>query len=129
MVALLLTLATPSGSRLAKDQPHVGFGAFLAERDHAYLVDDIGFNWLVWPLQWSGAEPFEGVYDWQGLDELLDAAETLGLKVILRVDTAPEWAITPGGEGPPYKLEEFADFMFALASHCAGRVSGYVIWN
>ena len=122
-------LASPSSSRLAIEQPQVGFGAFLAERDHAYLVDDMNFDWVVWPLQWSLAEPFDDDYRWLGLDELLANAQTEGLKVVLRVDSAPGWAMAPAGEELPYDLEAFGDFMFALASHCAGRVAGYVIWN
>jgi len=68
LAALVLTLATPSSSRLAIEQPHVGLGAFLAERDHVYLVDNMKFDWVVWQLQWSLAEPSKGNYQWLGLE-------------------------------------------------------------
>ncbi len=129
LLALLLVLLTPTTSHLAIEQPHIGYGAYLAERSHAYLVDDMGFDWLIWGLQWSLAEYPKGTYHWQGLDELLAAAETLGLKVVLRVDSAPSWARSGPEGAPPDDMQDFGDFMYALASHATGRVAGYVIWN
>ena len=129
LLGTILVLLAPSSSYLAIEQPHVGFGAFLAERSDAYLVDNMKFDWLVWQLQWSLAEPSKGHYEWFGLDELLDYADTLGLKVILRVDSAPDWARSGPQGAPPDHMGDFGDFMFALAAHCAGEVAGYVIWN
>lgn len=128
-LALLLVLVTPSTSRLAIEQPHVGYGAFLSERSNASLVDEMGFDWLVWNLQWSLAEHPKGTYHWQGLDELLAAAESMGLKVILRVDSAPDWARSGSESAPPDDMADLGDFMYALASHAVGKVAGYVIWN
>jgi len=65
LLATILVLLAPSSSYLAIEQPHVGFGAFLAERSDAYPVDEMGFDWLVWNLQWSLAEPWKGDYRWQ----------------------------------------------------------------
>jgi hypothetical protein len=129
LAALLLTLATPSSSRLAIEQPHVGLGAFLAERDHVYLVDNMKFDWAVWQLQWSLAEPSKGNYQWLGLDELLAYAQSEGVKVILRVDSAPAWARSGPEGAPPDDMDDFGDFMSAVASRAAGQVAGYVIWN
>jgi hypothetical protein len=129
VLALVLTLLTPSTSRLAIEQPHVGLGAFLSERSNASLVADMGFDWLVWNLQWSLAEPSKGDYQWYGLDQLLSSAQSLGLKVILRVDSAPGWARSGSAGAPPDDMDDLGDFMYALASHSAGKVSGYVIWN
>jgi hypothetical protein len=129
LLVILLTLLTPHPSQLAIEQPHVGYGAFLAERDHADLVADMGFDWLVWQLQWSLAEPSEGDYKWLGVDELLTNAEAEGLKVVLRVDSAPDWARSGPAGSPPDDMDDFGDFMAVLASRYAGRVAGYVIWN
>jgi hypothetical protein len=128
-LAFLLTTLTPANSYLAIEQPHAGFGAYLSERSNANLVEEMGFDWVVWGLQWSLAEYPKGTYHWQGLDELLDAAETLGLKVVLRVDSAPSWARGPDPGAPPDNMADLGDFMYELASHCEGRVAGYVIWN
>jgi len=129
LLATILVLLAPSSSYLAIEQPHVGFGAFLAERSDAYLVDNMKFDWLVWQLQWSLAEPGKGHYEWHGLDELLDYAHDLGLKVVLRVDSAPGWARSGPGGAPPDDMDDFGDFLSAVASRCAGKVAGYVIWN
>jgi hypothetical protein len=101
----------------------------LAERSHTDLVDGMGFDWLVWNLQWKLAEPSKGTYKWQGLDELLAGAQSLGLEVILRVDSAPAWARSGPEGAPPDNMGDLGDFMHALASHATGKVAGYVIWN
>jgi hypothetical protein len=129
VLAAILVLLSPSSSYLAIEQPHVGLGAFLAERSDAYLVANMKFDWLVWQLQWSLAEPSKGHYQWLGLDELLDYADALGLKVIVRVDSAPDWARSGPLGAPPDDMDDFGDFMSAVAKRCAGRVAGYVIWN
>jgi hypothetical protein len=129
LLAFLLLLLTPLPSQLAIEQPHVGHGAFLAERDHVHLVGDMGFDWLVWNLQWSLAEPSDGNYEWLGVDELIANAEAEGLKVVLRVDSAPAWARSGLAGAPPDDMDDFGDFMDVLASRYAGRVAGYVIWN
>ena len=129
LATLVLTLATPSSARLAIERPHVGLGAFLAERDHVYLVDNMKFDWVVWQLQWSLAEPSKGNYQWLGLDELLAYAQSEGVKVVLRVDSAPAWARSGPEGAPPDDMADLGDFMSAVASRVAGQVSGYVIWN
>jgi hypothetical protein len=129
LLALLSLLLAPSGSPLAVQHPHLGYGAFLAERSHAYLVSDMDFDWLVWLLEWKLAEPRPGEYDWYGLDQLLANAESLNLQVILRVTSAPAWARTGPENAPPDDLDDLGNFMSALVSHASGRVAGYVIWN
>jgi hypothetical protein len=129
LACVILTLATPSSSRLAIERPHVGLGAFLAERDHVYLVDNMNFEWAVWQLQWNLAEPSKGNYQWLGLDELLAYAQSEGVKLVLRVDSAPDWARSGPVGAPPDDMDDLGDFMSAVASRSAGKVSGYVIWN
>ncbi|MGB3903844.1 MAG: beta-galactosidase [Anaerolineae bacterium] len=129
VVAVLLVL-TPPSYPLALQPPDIGLGAFLAERSHAYLVDEMDFEWLVWTLEWKLAEPSEGNYDWFGLDQLLTAAENLGLQVVLRVTSAPDWARSSLEEAaPPDDMSDLGNFMYTLASHAQGKVAGYVIWN
>jgi hypothetical protein len=131
VLALLLLLLTPTASHLALQRPHLGYGAFISERSNAYLVDEMDFDWLVWLLEWKLAERSKGTYDWYGLDELLGYAESMGLEVILRVTSAPDWArrSNPHPTAPPDNMDDLGDFMYALASHARGRVAGYVIWN
>ena len=126
LASLLLTLATPSSSRLAIERPHVGLGAFLAERSDAYLLDNMEFDWLVWQVQWSLAEPSKGHYEWQGLDELLDYAHDLGLKVVLRVDSAPAWARSGPAGAPPDDMDDFGDFMSVSYTHLTLPTTPYV---
>ena len=129
VLALLFLILTPPSSPMAVERPHLGYGAFLSERSHAYLVHDMNFHWAVWPLQWRLAEPTSGDYDWSALDDLLTAADTLDLEVILRVTSAPDWARSGPEPAPPDNMNDLGDFMYALASHARGKVAGYVIWN
>jgi len=129
LLAVLLVVLTPPSFPLALQPPDIGSGAFLAERSHAYLVDNMDFEWVVWTLEWKLAEPSEGNYDWFGLDRLLTDAENLGLEVVLRVTSAPDWARTGPEAAPPDDMNDLGDFMYTLASHAQGKVAGYVIWN
>jgi hypothetical protein len=129
LLASILVLLAPSSSYLAIEQPHVGLGVYLAERDHVYLLNDMEFDWAVWQLQWSLAEPSKGNYQWLGLDQLLANAQSEGLNVVLRVDSAPDWARTGPVGAPPDDMDDFGDFLSAVASRAAGQVAGYVIWN
>lgn len=84
--------------------------------DCAFLASELGFNLLRLPVNWSGIEPEEGVYDTAYLDRigaLVDACEAAGVWTIVDLhqdaygkdigeDGAPLWAIQP----PPPELLE-----------------------
>jgi endoglycosylceramidase len=84
--------------------------------DCAFLAGDLGLNLLRLPVNWSGIEPEEGVYDAAYLDrigQLVDDCAAAGVVTIVDLhqdaygkdigeDGAPLWAIVP----PPEELLE-----------------------
>jgi hypothetical protein len=50
--------------------------------------------------------------------------EEFGLKLIVRVDHAPDWA-----GPPPGNVDHFADFLSTLATRYKGRIHAYQVWN
>jgi hypothetical protein len=119
------------------DPRQFGYGAHVADMGrNAPLVRAMGFNYVKGYLPWSGSEPAKGVYQWavapdaNDADNVADEAARHGLRLVLRVDMAPDWAAAPGvGNRPPTNPQDFADFMGALAGHLRGRVVAYELWN
>ena len=112
-------------------RPYLGYGANIAELSDTDILTEMGFGWFVHYLDWAGAEPSKGNYDWANLDNIINAAQSSGLKAILRVQLTPDWAWSGSGDttAPPDNMDDFGDFMEALATHARGKIAGYVIWN
>jgi len=118
--------------------PDYGLQAFVwgqyetTERD-LKLVKDAGFGWVKIMFQWDWIEKAKGQFEWNEPDRLTRLASDMGLKVLARVDFAPQWARTPGANmsvsGPPAKHQDYFDFVGALARRYAGKLSAYQIWN
>ncbi len=93
------------------------------------MVGDLGVRWVRQPVQWFALEPSPGVYDFGGLELLLNDLRVQNVNVLLTVSGSPKWATTSGDNGGPRDPADFARFMTALASRFAGRVGAYEIWN
>ena len=99
----------------------------VADRDMGY-VRDAGFTWIKQIFAWYDIEgAAKGHYDWSRADRIVAQAEGYGLKILVRVDTAPDWA--KGGSGPIRDFNDFGDFLFAMARRYNGLVDGYQVWN
>jgi len=93
------------------------------------LVEGMGFDWVKSFVSWASTEPSKGSYHWDDCDNVVNAAEQYGLKVLFRVDHPPAWANGTGRTDPPTDPADFGDFMYALADRYKGRVAAYEIWN
>jgi hypothetical protein len=107
------------------------YGASLADLGrNGALLRGMGFNYVKSYMQWSGAEPSKGAYNFADADNIARDAQSHGLQLVLRVDSAPAWAATPGaGNRPPRDPNDYGEFMGALAAHLRGRVVAYELWN
>ncbi len=116
--------------------PDYGMQVFLfwqdeiADRD-LKLVEDAGFTWVKQEFAWREIEGAgKGVFDWARTDRIMDQIDSHGLKVIVRLGVQPQWA---GGGfpevGPPNNLQDFADYVRAVATRYKGRIDAYQIWN
>ncbi|MDM8532243.1 beta-galactosidase [Anaerolineales bacterium HSG25] len=104
----------------------------IADRDLS-LVQDAGFTWVKQEFAWREIEGAgKGIYDWTRTDRIMDQIDAHGLKVIVRLGVQPEWA-APGVHmpevGPPDNMQDFADFVTAVAERYQGRIDAYQIWN
>jgi hypothetical protein len=116
--------------------PDYGMQVFLfwqeeiADRD-LKLVEDAGFRWVKQEFPWREIEPSrKGDFDWARTDRIMNQIDDHGLKVIVRLGVQPEWA---GGGfpevGPPTNMQDFGDYVQAVATRYKGRIDAYQIWN
>ena len=102
----------------------------MADRD-LQLIKDAGFGWVKQGFAWREIEgAAKGNFDWERPDRIVDQVEQYGLNLLVRVDSQPQWA---GGKfpenGPPDRMQDYADFVAALATRYKGRIDAYQIWN
>ena len=110
-----------------------GFQAHMYNQDRRSIVDrtrQAGFGWLKQQVEWRQTEPIEkGGFDWRELDKVVAAVSRAGLRILLSVVQAPEWALGDRAHGPPGDPLNFEDFMRAMSSRYRGRVHAYELWN
>jgi hypothetical protein len=111
------------------------------------MAADAGYRWLRQEFPWEDIEihgkgdfedrrhePYRSA--WDKYDEIVDLAEQNGMELIVRLSNPPGWS-RAGGEGendvdtfaPPDDVQDYADFVAAVASRYAGRVKYYQLWN
>lgn len=97
------------------------------------MVRQMGAPWDVEYFPWLYLEPHgPGDYDWSGSDRIVDAALAQGLRPIVRIDGAPDWAHPPGTTWKYLDrdhYEAFGAFLEAFARHYRGRVDHIIVWN
>jgi hypothetical protein len=108
------------------------WGSAVAQRDLG-LAKEGGFRWIKQSIEWRYVEPHvKGELEFNEPDRLIGLVSQLGLKIIARVDNQPVWArsdkIFPGS-GPPDRVQDYADFLNALATRFKGKIQAYEIWN
>jgi hypothetical protein len=117
--------------------PDYGMQVFLywqeevADRD-LQLVQDAGFRWVKQEFAWRELEGHaKGAWQWETADRMMDQIDAHGLKVIARLGAQPAWASSlPLPEiGPPDRMQDFYDYVYAVASRYQGRIEAYQIWN
>jgi hypothetical protein len=117
--------------------PDFGIQVFLwgsgqADRDLS-LVKELGFRWIKQSIEWRYVEPHvKGTLEFNEPDRLVAMTTQLNQKMIARLDNQPVWArsdkIFPAS-GPPDKLQDYADFVHAVATRYKGKIQAYEIWN
>jgi LysM repeat protein len=126
----------PGPKPLRMNSPEYGMQAFLWWRPEAAHRDlglsrDAGFTWVKQSFPWREIEGAgKGHFDWSRADRVVQQANEFGLDLIARVDRQPQWA--GGGyphNGPPDDYQDYADFLYAMASRYKGRIRAYQVWN
>jgi len=134
-----LILPPPSGVPAATPQSanSVGFtvGVTLPVGTNAIgtipaSVKDLGLGWVKLTAYWSDLETAPGNVDLGPLDALVAPLASQGTNILLTVTHAPAWARSTDVDfGPPADVELYAQFVGKLATHFAGKVGAFEIWE
>ncbi len=117
--------------------PDYGMQVFLywqkeiADRD-LRLVKEAGFRWVKQEIPWREVEGHaKGAWQWDIPDRIMSQVDAYHLKMIVRLGSQPAWAARAAlpAVSPPDNMQDFYDYVFAVASRYKGRVAAYQIWN
>lgn len=128
--------------------PALGMNVFMeqeVEPDKRQLSLDLlraaGATWVRQELPWEQIEPLAkgqttdpkfGTSTWDKFDDIVARTSAAGMKLVLRLDTSPRWALPPmatDGLGPPVDYDDYFDFVTTVAARYRGRVAAYQVWN
>jgi hypothetical protein len=105
------------------------------------LLTAEGVTWIRQELPWEQIEPVAkgqnvdpnfGGSTWAKFDDIVARASASGLRLVLRLDTSPKWALPASatdGLSPPLSFGDYFDFAGIVAARYKGRVAAYQIWN
>jgi spore germination protein YaaH len=97
------------------------------------LIKGMGFNWVKFQMAWKDVEPSPGSLNWGEWDNILGAYSSNGIKVLLSIPKAPDWARPPDDdksvEGPPQDPVKYAEFVGRVADRYRGKVHAIEVWN
>ncbi len=128
---LLLPLLWLIGRLWPDSSPLPAVHTLKADDAMLRLAAEGGFEAVVQVFPWRDIEPTRGEWHWEYPDFVVQAAEYYDLALIVRLDHPPAWAAPPAEEGAamPANLDDYADFVGAVARRYQGRIKGYIIWN
>jgi polysaccharide biosynthesis protein PslG len=124
------------GGKVASPSPAVHvflWGNFdTTDRDLA-AAKDAGFTWVKQRFEWRNIEKTrKNSFEWNEPDRIVNTINQAGLGIIARIDNQPDWArrdrIFPAS-GPPDKMEDWKDYVEALAERYKGKIQAYEVWN
>ncbi|MCB0192347.1 MAG: cellulase family glycosylhydrolase [Anaerolineae bacterium] len=97
------------------------------------LIKGMGFNWVKFQMAWKDVEGSPGDYGWGEWDSVINSYSSSGIKVLLSIPKAPDWARPPDDdrsvEGPPQDPNTYATFVGAVAGRYKGKVQAIEVWN
>ncbi|MEZ4568843.1 MAG: cellulase family glycosylhydrolase [Thermomicrobiales bacterium] len=100
-------------------------------REHLKLLADSGCTWVRFQFTWDGLQPEADsdveFYVWPYV-HIVNIARERGLKVLINVAHAPDWA-RPDDPKLPGDPEAFGDFLRELVPYFDGEVEAWQIWN
>jgi hypothetical protein len=96
-------------------------------------------SWDAYPnLDWSDANPSRGTYDFSYLDKFIAINQARGADIIYTIGRTPRWASSqpnapssygPGECAPPANMSDYENFITAIATHVAGQIKYWELWN
>jgi hypothetical protein len=84
-------------------------------------------------MAWKDVESAPKDYSWALWDQVIDAYHNNGIKILLSIPKAPDWARPfdddKSVEGPPEDPDLYAEFVAIVADRYRGRVQAIEVWN
>jgi LysM repeat protein len=110
---------------------------FIDENQRTRLLDrvayDIDFGWVKQQIRWEEFEYLPGQYSdvmVEALDLFMDEAQARGLKIMLSIVAAPDWARSTTEEaGPPDDFNAYNEFVKWIVLRYKYRINAIEIWN
>ncbi len=97
--------------------------------------------WRLWDatVDWPRVETARGVFDFSLLDQYVSMAEQHNVQLIYVLGNTPQWAAQnpaspsneglPGASSPLINVQDWQDFVTAVATRYQGRIMAYEVWN
>lgn len=92
-------------------------------------VQESGFGWVRFQLEWSQFERADNQWDPLPVDRIVDQFAAEGINILLVVAKAPEWALDPSGNQFLADYAQFTELMQFVSQRYAGKVAAWEIWN
>ena len=146
LVHVLAQAPAPSSAGFGANSNHTNAPPIFCMTIQAALFS--GMPWPPVPIagirlwdtytNWSLLEPSRGRFNWPALDRWLDQAQAHGADVLYTFGGTPTWAsanpagkcdYNPGACFPPAPMEAWDEFVRAIATHAAGRIKYWELWN
>ncbi len=96
------------------------------------MVEDAGFGWVRQQVVWRDLQDNDRTIHWKELDKVVDAVDRAGLKLLLDVVQAPDWAAGgPGQTGFPdaQHRSDYGTLLAAIVQRYGSKVAAFEIWN
>ncbi len=107
------------------------------------MIDAAGFGYIRQSIGWFDLEPDEkGVFldrygnsSWAKFDQMVALAEQHDIEIIARLEKPPRWAragqpnLEQFPDGPPNSIQDWIDYVSAVATRYKGKIHYYQIWN
>ena len=117
------------------------------------MIQAAGFEWLRQEFPWEDIEihakgdftdrrndrNLDGVIDqadavsaWDKYDHIVSLVEAYDLQLLVRLSNPPDWVHADpaiGDKAPPDNLQDYLDYVRAVAERYQGRIHYYQVWN
>ncbi|HEX9370122.1 MAG TPA: hypothetical protein VF897_03920 [Roseiflexaceae bacterium] len=95
------------------------------------LSKTAGVSWIRQQVRWMDLHDQSGAIYWGELDNIVNDSANAGVKLLLSIVAAPNWATPDGRNGLPSRAHfgDFNNFMGQMAARYKGKVQAYEIWN
>jgi|RhiMetdeSRZDD1v2_1073273.scaffolds.fasta_scaffold285819_2 glycosyl hydrolase family 39 (putative alpha-L-iduronidase) len=128
LVAVVITLVIPSHA-LAQN-PAYGMVTHYVDDNMGNKMQELGAGFVRVDFNWYDMEPGRGYFIWGPTDSLVFNARSRGLLVFATLAYTPPWANDAQGINvPPYDLQDWYDFVYAVVQHYQADVWHFGMWN